>query len=158
MGQSKQRQDLVFLALAAAVLAVAVALFVVMRSVSKDGQEPAPPETQQQVAETPPEPPKPEPTENRDPFKTQPKGAVAAGGGPVEPVPGPQVDLRFVGFTEGQGQGAIATLRRGERRYFVRAGETVRGYTVTSVEQNRVVLTGAGGQAVLLLREPEEEE
>jgi len=44
MGQSKQRQDLVFLALAAAVLAVAVALFVVMRSVSKDGKEPAAPE------------------------------------------------------------------------------------------------------------------
>lgn len=157
MGESKQRQDMVFLALAAAVLAIAVALFVVMRSVSKDGKEPAAPETQQQVAETPPEPPKPEPTENRDPFKTQPKGSVAADG-PVEPVPGPQVDLRFVGFTEGQGQGAIATIRRGERRYFVRTGDTVRGYTVTSVEQNRVVLTGAGGEAVLLLREPAEEE
>ena len=108
-------------------------------------------------AETPPELPKPEPTENRDPFKSQTTGTAAAGG-PADPVPGPQVDLRFVGFTEGQGQGAIATLRRGERRYFVRTGDTVRGYTVTSIEQNRVVLTGAGGQAVLLLREPEEEE
>jgi hypothetical protein len=157
MGASKQRQDMVFLALAAAVLAIAVALFVVMRSVSKDGKEPVAPEPPPQVAETPPEPPKPEPTENRDPFKTQPKGSVAADG-PVEPVPGPQVDLRFVGFTEGQGQGAIATIRRGERRYFVRTGDTVRGYTVTSVEQNRVVLTGAGGEAVLLLREPAEEE
>ena len=157
MGESKQRQDMVFLALAAAVLAVAVALFVVMRSVSRDGKEPAAPETLQQVAETPPELPKPEPTENRDPFKSQTKGTAAAGG-PADPVPGPQVDLRFVGFTEGQGQGAIATLRRGERRYFVRTGDTVRGYTVTSIEQNRVVLTGAGGQAVLLLREPEEEE
>ncbi len=154
MGESKQRQDMVFLALAAAVLAVAVALFVVKRSLSK---EPAAPEPPQQVAETPPEPPKPEPTENRDPFKSQPKGAVAAGG-PTEPVPGPQVDLRFVGFTEGQGQGAIATIRRGERRYFVRTGETIRGYTVTSIDQNRVVLTGVGGEAVLLLREPEEEE
>ena len=66
MGESKQRQDMVFLALAAAVLAVAVALFVVMRSVSRDGKEPAAPETLQQVAETPPELPKPEPTENRD--------------------------------------------------------------------------------------------
>jgi len=157
MGESKQRQDVVFLALAGAVLAIALALFVVMRSVSKDGKEPAAPETLQQVAETPPEPPKPEPTENRDPFKSQPKGTAAAGG-PAEPVPVPQVDLRFVGFTEGQGQGAIATIRRGEHRYFVRTGQTVSGYTVTSIEQSRVVLTGPGGQAVLLLREPEEEE
>lgn len=157
MGESKQRQDLVFLALAAAVLAVAVALFVVMRSVSKDGKEPAAPETQQEVAETPPEPPKPEPVEDRDPFTSQPKGSVASGG-PAGPAPGPQVDLKFVGFTEGQGQGAIATIRRGERRYFVRVGQTVRGYTVTSIGQNRVVLTSAGGEAILLLREPEEEE
>ena len=157
MGGSKQRQDMVFLALAAAVRAVAVALFVVMRSVSKDGKEPAAPEAAPQVAATPPEAPKPEPTENRDPFKAQPKGAVAAGG-PVAPAPGPEVDLKFVGFTAGQGQGPIATIRRGERRYFVRTGETVRGYTVTSIEENRVVLTGVGGEAVLLLREPEEEE
>jgi hypothetical protein len=157
MGESKQRQDMVFLALAAAVLAIAVALFVVMRSISKEGKEPAAPQTPPQVVEMPPEPPKPEPTENRDPFKSQPKGTAAAGG-PAEAVPGPQVDLKFVGFTEGQGQGAIATIRRGPRRYFVRTGDTVSGYTVTSIEQNRVVLTGAGGQAVLLLREPEEEE
>ena len=158
MAESKPRQDMVFLALAAAVLAIAVALFVVMRSVSKGEQEPAAPETQQEVVQKPPEPPKPEPTEeSRDPFKTQPKGAVAGGATPA-PAPEPQVDLRFVGFTEGQGQGPIATLRRGERRYFVRPGETVRGYTVVSVGQNRVVLTSPGGDAVLLLREPAEEE
>jgi len=157
MGESKPRQDMVFLALAAAVLAIAVALFVVMRSVSKGEQEPAAQETQQEVVEAPPEPPKPEPTESRDPFKSQPKGAVA-GVGPADPAPGPPVDLRFVGFTERQGQEAMAILRRGERRYFVRAGETVRGYTVVSIGQNRVVLTGPGGEAVLLLREPEEEE
>jgi hypothetical protein len=157
MGETKPRQDMAFLALAAAVLAIAVALFVVMRSVSKGEQEPAPQETQQQVAEKPPELPQPEPTEGRDPFKSEPKGAVA-GVGPAEPAAAAQVDLRFVGFTEGQGQGPMAIIRRGQRRYFVRAGETVRGYTVVSIGQNRVVLTGPGGEAVLLLREPEEEE
>lgn len=159
MGESKQRQDMIFLALAAAVLAVALALFVVMRSVSKDGKEPAAAEAPQQVAETPPEAPKPEPPDDRDPFKSQSTATPPAGGqAAAAPAPGPQVDLRFVGFTEGQGQGPIATIRRGERRYFVRTGETIRGYTVTSVDQNRVVLTGADGEAVLLLREPAEEE
>ena len=158
MAESKPRQDMVFLALAAAVLAIAVALFVVMRSVSRGEQEPAAPEAQQQVTEAPPAAPPPEPTEeSRDPFESQPKGAVT-GSTPAAPAPGPQVDLRFVGFTDGQAQGPIATLRRGERRYFVRPGETVRGYTVVSVGENRVVLTSPGGDAVLLLREPEDEE
>lgn len=50
-----------------------------------------------------------------------------------------------------------AWLAEGERHFDVGEGDKLDGWTVTRIQQDRIVLTSATGQAVLALRRPAEE-
>lgn len=150
MSERGRRQDVAFLTLAVAVLAIAVALFVVMRSIPKRPPGPPAEEAQEEVAEEPEEP-EAAPAGGRDPFRSQAGGAAAAPGAP-------QVELTLVGITREEGREPMATIRRGRRRYYVKVGEKVGGDRVVSIGQSGVVLEGEAGRITLVLREPEEEE
>ncbi len=151
MSESGRRHDVAFLALAVAVLAIAVALFVVMRSIPT--QPPCPPaeETQEKVAEKAEEAQQPAPTKGRDPFRSQVGGAGGAAAAP-------QAGLKLVGITREEGRQPMATIRTGRRHYYVRVGERVGGDRVLSIGENRVVLEREAGRITLVLRQPGEEE
>ncbi len=154
MREGGRRQDVAFLTLAVAVLAIAVALFVVMRSIPKQQHAPAAEEAQEEPAEKPEEPAEEPPSEGRDPFRTQARGA-----GGVAVVPGaPQAEMKLVGITREEGREAMATLRRGRRHYYVKVGESIGGDRVVSIGEREVVLEGEAGRVTLILRQPEEQE
>jgi type II secretory pathway component PulC len=151
MGEGKPRQDVTFLALAVAVLAIAVALFVMMRSMPKrDAGAPAE-ETQEEVVEEPEEGPAETPEGGRDPFRSQ--------GGAAGPAAAsqPGEELRLGGIVSDKGT-ATAVIYRGSRRHHVKAGDRVGAYRVLSITQRRVMLAGNGEEITLVYREPEGEE
>jgi hypothetical protein len=154
MKSGGQRQDLAFLALAVAVLAIAVALFVGMKSFPK--QQPRPVETEQpeQVAAAEPaaEPPGKEATA-RDPFRSQ-----TAEGGPTGPAAGPRRELKLVGIVRGGGAQATAVIHSGRRRYYAKVGDRAAGYTVESIGTDHAILARDEDRMTLVLREPEPEE
>jgi len=150
MASGGRRQDVVFLALAVSVLAIAVALFVVMRSIPKDKAEPTE-EVQVEPAEEPAEPSEPEPAATRDPFKSQQTGGAS-------PTTRAGHELRLAGITHQEGKPTRALIYRGSRRYNVRVGDRLGGYRVVSIGQSRVELEGESGQLTLLWRQPQEEE
>ncbi|UCC67100.1 MAG: hypothetical protein JSV79_08095 [Armatimonadota bacterium] len=151
MRESERRHEMAFLALAVAVLAIAVALFVVMRSIPKQRAGSSVEATQEEVTETAEQVEEPAPTEGRDPFRSQ---AGRAGGTAV----GPQAELRLVGITREEGREAMATIRAGRRHYYVRAGEKIGADKVVSIGENEVVLERDGGRITLVLRVSGEEE
>ncbi len=153
MGERKPRQDVTFLALAVAVLAIAVALFVMMRSMPKRGGDTPAEETQEEVVEEPEEGPAETPEGGRDPFRSQ--GGVAGAAGPAVSQPGEE--LRLGGIVSDKGT-ATAVIYRGERRYHVKAGDSVGAYRVLSITQRRVTLAANGEKITLIYREPEGEE
>jgi hypothetical protein len=152
MKETGQRHDVAFLALVVAVLAVAVALFVGMRSIRRERpKKPAskPTETAQVagpiVGKTKGGP--------RDPFKNQAeegKGVKGAGGA----VSAGQ-SLKLVGIVSKQGDQPVAIIHSTKKRYYARVGARVAGYTLTSIGANQAVLEKAEERLVLLLREPE---
>jgi len=155
MSRKGQRQDVAFLALAVAVLAIAVALFVGIRSLSNRSTAKPPAPVAEQVAKKPPvtEPPG---SKSHDPFK----------GKPVLP-PKPVVDsakakpaeqIKLVGVIQGQDKELLATIRRGNRRYYAKRGDTVAGYVVSDVATSRVVLTKGAEKLTLSLRHSSESE
>lgn len=152
MSESGRRQDVAFLTLAVAVLAIAVALFVVMRAIPKQGSGAPTEETQEEKAEKPGEAPKEEPADGRDPFRSQAGAAGVAAAGPT------QAELTLVGITRAEGREPMAAIRRGRRRYYVKAGDAIGGDRVVSIGESEVVLEGESGQLTLVLRRPEEEE
>lgn len=148
MKESGQRQDLAFLALAVAVLAIAVALFVGMKSMPQKPAAETEAEAQQESAEEPAEPAAPEPT-GRDPFKSQAKGSAAqAGRGHSGP------GLRLVGIVRRAGEPPMAVVVSGQKRYYAHVGERAGSYTVVSVSREEAVLEAAGDRITLRLREP----
>ncbi len=151
MASGGRRQDVVFLALAVSVLAIAVALFVVMRSIPKEKAEPAAEEVQVERAEEPSETPEPESAATRDPFKSQQTGGAS-------PTPQAQQDLRLGGIIRQEGRAATARIDRGSRRYKVEGGDRLGGYRVVSIGASRVELEGEAGGLTLLWRQPQEEE
>ncbi len=153
MSSGGQRQDIAFLALAVAVLAVAFALFIGLRSIG--GGKRAEPESEpvEEVEVVEPEVEEPATSETaRDPFRTQ-FGAVRS-----STAPGGAADVKLVGIVMEQGDKPIAIIHSGRKRYYASAGERAAGYTVVSVGENRAVLERDGGRVTLVLRQPEPEE
>lgn len=150
MSSGGQRQDIAFLALAVAVLAVAFALFIGLRSIG--GHKRAEPESEpvEEVEVAEPEAAEPATSETgRDPFKTQVgvvRSSTAPGGAP---------DVKLVGIVMEQGDKPIAIIHSGRKRYYASVGDRAAGYTVVSVSEGRAVLERDGGQVTLVLREPE---
>ena len=154
MRSEGQRQDVAYLALAVAVLAIALALFVSMKAVQKR-QPPEPKEepvvevvAQEPVTDEPP------PTDGRDPFRVQGGSAGSASTGPAVA----SHDLRLVGIVMEQGDRPMAIIRSTSGRHYSRVGDRVGGYTVASVSPNEVVLAGEADRITLVMREPATQE
>ena len=156
MSRTGQRQDVAFLALAVAVLAIAVALFVGIRALSnRSAAKPAAPAIEQ-VAQKPPvtEPPG---SKSHDPFKGKPilpPKPVANANAKAKP----SEQIKLVGVIQGQDNELLATIRRGNRRYYAKRGDAVAGYTVSDVETSRVVLTKGAEKLTLSLHHSSESE
>jgi hypothetical protein len=149
MSESGQRQDVAFLALAVAVLAIAVALFVGMRTMPKMPTGEAEPTAEEAGTEESQPEAALEPT-GRDPFESRASGAGAARGRDAGP---PQ--LKLVGIVTRAGERPMAVVHSGAKRYYARVGERAAGYTVVSIGGNTAVLEGDGARVTLVLREPE---
>ena len=150
MRGASQRQELTFLAIAVGVLVIVVGLFLSLRSLSRKQTMPAGTEQPEQELQAAPEQQgREKPKSERDPFARRHQ-QVEQGGTK------PEVALKLVGIVDREGGGAIAVIRSGERRFYARPGERVAGYRVVTVERDRVVLQGQGGEITLLLRQPEE--
>jgi len=154
MKKDGQRQDVAFLALAVAVLAIAVALFFGMKSIGKKPPKAPEPEPVESVEVMEPVVEEPDPgATGRDPFKTQPgaTAASAASGGGAE-------GLKLVGILTEPGRSPMAVIHSGNKRYYARVGEKAAGYAVVDVGDNTVALERDGHQVTLLLRQPESDE
>ena len=153
MGSKRRRQDVAYLALAIAVLAVSVALFVGIRMLPKGEKKPA-----KGAAVTEPEAAQvtgaPTPAETaRDPFGSQQEAKGPSG---LRTTSVAAQDLKLIGII--QGRQPLAVIRRDSRRYYVRLGDTVRGHRVTAIGEDRVILARGDEQMTLVLREPPEED
>jgi Tfp pilus assembly protein PilP len=153
MKESGRRQDVAFLALVVAVLAIVLALFVGMRSIQR-----ARPKKRETKAAKPTQlagPTLPKPARGpRDPFKTQEAATAAAktaGGDAAQ-------SLKLVGIVSKQGDQPVAIIHSAKKRYYVRVGDKVAGYKLASIAANQVVLEKQGVNLTLPLREPEPEE
>jgi hypothetical protein len=150
MKGTAQRPDVAFLALAVAVLAVAVALFVGLRSLPQRTAGKAPAEPAEELASAKPEA-EPLKASTRDPFEE-----AAQGSQPVEAQPGsPEQQLKLVGIV--QGDEPLAVIRRANRHYYANVGDRVRGYTVLGIAEDRAILGKGEERLTLVLYEPEEE-
>ncbi len=153
MKNSGQRQDVAFLALAVAVLAVAVALFVGMKSIQKERPKKTEPQAAKKVETAKKPGSKGASGAPRDPFKTQAGGAGVAGG------PGAQQrELKLVGIVAEQGDKPVAIIRSGKKRYYAKVGDRAAGYTVMSIGQDNATLEKDGNTVTLVLYTPEPEE
>ncbi len=56
------------------------------------------------------------------------------------------------------GASPVAVIHKGTRKYYVKAGQRVSGYTVARVSTDRVVLSNGTERVTLLLRPPVLEE
>ena len=153
MGTKRQRQDVAFLALAIAVLAVSVALFVGIRMLPKGEKKPSEsaPATEPEAALLT-DVPAPAET-GRDPFGSQ-QAAKGPSGRRTTTVAAQ--DLKLIGIV--QGRQPLAVIRRDSRRYYVRLGDSVRGRRVTAIGEDRVILARGDEQVILMLRQPLEED
>ena len=148
MKSGGQRQDVAYLSLAVAVLAVAVALFVGIRGLPKKPKATAP----TQVAAAPPAAKRlPSPQKaagKRDPFASQAVKEAAAKGTSPEP-------LKLVGVV--RGKQPLAVIRRGDRRYYAKLGDAVSGYKLVGIGVDQVTLLKGSERLTLPLHggEPE---
>jgi hypothetical protein len=152
MKETGQRQDVAFLALVVAVLAVAVALFVGMRAIRRERPKrpaPKPTETAQAAGPIVGKPA----SGPRDPFKNQAEEAKGAKGAGAAASVGQT--LKLVGVVSKQGDQPVAIIRSTKKRYYARVGARVAGYTLTSISANQAVLEKGEQRLVLLLRQPE---
>jgi len=148
MKQTGQRQDVAFLALAVAVLAIAVALFVGVRALStrrasKPADQPSAPKAMEKAAST-----QPPGSRSHDPFKGKVSPAQSS---TALDKPMPAEQLRLVGIVQGRGRELLAAIRRGNDRYYVKQGGSVGEYTVVEITSGRVVLTKGDEKLTLLL-------
>jgi len=138
MKPAGQRQDVAFLALAVAVLAIAVALFVGLRTLSgMKAARPASPAPASQAQQRPSPAPRPPGSKDHDPFRGKPVPAQPDSG---QTQAKPAEQLRLVGVVQGQGRSLLAAIRGGDRRYYAKRGDMVSGYTVADITTKRVVL------------------
>lgn len=155
MRGSGQRQDVAMLALGVSALAIAVAIMAGLRTVSQVPKQAgkttpaasAPPTSAPAV-------PAPKADRTRDPFLDQSKGQrgrEAAGRGRETR----EEEFRLVGLVSGRH--AMAVIRRGSRRYYVRVGEKVGPFTLAAIGPDQVTLTRGEERVVLRLKRPEGE-
>ena len=149
-----QRQDVAFLAVVVAVLAVAVALFVGMRSIQRQRPEKPVVTGGKPVQVAGPVVPKPQ-GGPRDPFReggvTGKAGAGAKPGGEASAAQ----TLKLVGIVSKQGDQPVAIIHSARKRYYARVGDRVAGYTLVKIGADHAVLDKAGEGLTLPLREPE---
>ena len=153
MKSNGYRQDVAFLALAVAVLAVAVALFVGMKSIQRERPKKAEPKSAKKVESVKKPGSKGASGAPRDPFKTQAGGAGGAGGAVAQ-----QREVKLVGIVAEQGDKPVAIIRSGRKRYYAKVGDRAAGYTVMSIGQDSATLVKDGSTVTLVLRTPEPEE
>ncbi|MFB3882039.1 MAG: type II secretion system protein N [Armatimonadota bacterium] len=149
-----QRQDVAFLAVVVAVLVVAVALFVGMKSIQRNRPEKPAAKPAKPVEVSGPVVPKPE-GGPRDPFR---QGAGSGpGGAAAKPGAGATAaqTLKLVGIVSEKGDQPVAIIHSARKRYYARVGDRVAGYTLMSVGTDRAVLSKGGESLTLVLREPE---
>ncbi len=140
MKAAPQRQDITFLALAVAVLTIAIALFIIVRLLPGRAVPPPPPQPVEEAVPQAPELP-PSDDADRDPFQSKIGQTSAADGGGA---------LTLIGLMPGPPP--LVVIRRGERRSYVRIGESVGSYTVVSIGPDRAVLARDDDRITLLLR------
>jgi len=146
MNKGSQRQEILFLGLAVAVLFVVVGLIGVRSYLAKRtpkaqaSAKPAPAVRAKPLAPAgapvrvgPP----------RDPFGARPATApttTQTGGRPPGAAPSGRAEsgLRLVGVMSGATP--MAVIHEGDRRFYVRAGDKVEGYTVSRIAEKRVLL------------------
>jgi len=165
-----QRHELIVLLVAVGVLVVAVGLFALRsRPKAEPPPKPAPPAqttSAQQTGEPEPGAVKPS-SPDRDPFSTEPtptraaaRPAPAPGPGPAPPPggppPAPPVQMTLVGVTTGHTP--VAVIHKGTRKYYVKVGEKVSGYTVVRITTDRVTLKKGAASLVLPLHPPVSDE
>jgi len=151
MKESGQRQDVAFLALAVAVLAIALALFVGMKLIPKErSRKPKAEATEQAATAEPPQEPAAKQPSGRDPFKSQ---ARSTAGAAVRT----NLQLKLVGIVTEEGKRPMAIIHSGKRRFYAKLGDRAAGYTVVGIGGDRAVLEGDGDRVTLVLREPEPE-
>ncbi len=147
-----QRQDVAFLALAVSTLAIAIAVMAGVRALSRRPKpKPAPTVVAQGRAPRPRTAATPVANTKRDPFADQSKKLQAGGTGTAE-----APEFRLVGIVSAHE--AMAVIRRGSRRYYARAGQTVAGYTVAVIGRDRITLVKGEERITLELRPPQPEE
>lgn len=152
-----QKQDVAFLAVVVAVLAVAVALFVGMKSIQRQRPEKPVAKGGKQVQAAGPAVPKPR-GGPRDPFREGgATGKAGAGAKPGAEASAAQT-LRLVGIVSKQGDRPVAIIHSARKRYYARVGDRVAGYTLMKIGADQVVLDKAGQGLTLPLREPEPED
>jgi hypothetical protein len=165
-----QRHEMTVLVVAVGVLVAAVGLFVLRSRPAAPPPPPAPIGTRERA----PAAPKPQGEKSpvgRDPFATRPatveqtRPAAEASEPGSKPKPGQRPEaspesksseMTLVGIMTGPP--SVAIIHKGTRRYYVKAGQTVSGYTVARVSADRVVLSQGTEQITLLLRPPAEED
>jgi len=145
--------------LAMGTLAVAIAIMIGVKALSsRPAKRPAKKPATEEKAKPEPEPEPEAVPITRDPFRGETQSnttskARAKGKGRR----GTRSDeLRLVGIMSGNPP--LAVLRKGDRRYYVRAGETAAGYTVSSVGRQSVTLVKGEERLVLQLRPPSPED
>ncbi len=141
-------------------LAAAIAIMIGVRALSNRPAKhpPKKAKTEEKAKPKPKEEPAPEvaPT-TRDPFRGQEQAVTTKGKSSRRGRRGRQSDeLRLVGIMSGTPP--LAELRKGDRRYFVRAGETAAGYTVAAIGRDQVTLVKGEERLVLPLHPPSPDE
>jgi hypothetical protein len=147
MKSTGTRQDVAFLALAVSVLVIAVAVFMLVRSLAgRKAAEPGAAAAGPAVATT--LPPKPAGSPEHDPFKgkpplLQPQAQPTAK--PVKPAP----ELKLVGIVGDRER--LAVIYLGDERYYAKRGDQIAGYAVSEIGDDRAVLTKGAERLTLTL-------
>jgi hypothetical protein len=137
-----QRQDVAYLSLAVAVLAVAVALFVGIRAFPRKPKQTAPTKIAAAPSAAKQLPSRLKAAGKRDPFASQAAKEAAAKGTSPEP-------LKLVGVV--RGKQPLAVIRRGDRRYYAKLGDAVSGYTLVGIGVDQVTLIKGSERVTLPL-------
>jgi hypothetical protein len=151
MKERGQRQDVAFLALAVAVLAIGVALFVGFRAFPRRTPAPAPkPESKAKPVTTASLQTKPQMPASHDPFQGKVTKEVTAPPGPPKPK---AEEIKLVGII--RGREPLAVIREGDRRYYSKRGARVGPYTLVEIGRDRAVLARGAERVTLTLGAPD---
>jgi len=146
MKSAGQRQEVTYLALGVAVFAIALALFVGIRSLPRKPKKAGGGAATAAAPETRPAPAGAKAAGQRDPFASQVTKEAEAG----KPAPEP---FRLVGLVRGKQE--LAVIRRGDRRYYAKLGDAVGSYTLVGIGAKQVTLAKGAERLTLALHAAE---